>query len=226
MGDNIMGFPGPKSGRSTGRLLVPERLTEARLAARLTQTDLADKIGVSRQAVSAYELGKKTPEPTTMQRIASEMNQSLGFFTKADHDAFGAFSTNFFRKVGADTKRRNLACEVYAKWFATSVHVFDEIANLPIVDIPQFEPENRKVSVYTDEEIETIAETVRLHFGLGWGPITNVVRLLEVKGVSVCCLEIVGENIEAFSYWSGERPFIFLASDKKSAARATLRRGA
>ncbi|MGP3698790.1 helix-turn-helix domain-containing protein [Rhodobacter sp. NSM] len=218
--DNVVGFPGPKVRRTAGRLLVAERLTEARLAARLTQTELALAIGVSRQAVSTYELGTKSPEPATMHAISHVLGQPISFFTKTEHTAFGAFSPNFFRKVGADTKRRNLACEVYAKWFAASVHAFDEIANLPAVDVPQFEPEDGLESAYTEEEIETIAEKVRQHFGLGWGPITNVIRLLEVKGVSICRLEIEGENIEAFSYWSGERPFIFLASDKGSAARA------
>lgn len=199
---------------------MPSRLTEARLAARMTQTELAELVGVSRQAVSAYELGSKVPEPATMQGIAGALDQPIAFFTKSEHASFGEFSANFFRKVGTDTKRRNLACEVYAKWFAASVHAFDDIANLPVVDIPQFEPEDEINSAYTEEEIEAIAESVRKHFGLGWGPISNVIRLLEVKGVSVCRFEIDGENIEAFSYWSGRRPFVFLASDKSSAARA------
>lgn len=218
--DNVVGFPNSRAHQTTKHLLVPERLTEARLAERLTQTELADRVGVSRQAVSSYELGTKSPEPATMQKIARALGQPFSFFTKAEHSAFGAFSVNFFRKVGADTKRRNMACEVYRRWFAASVHAFDEVANLPAVDIPQFEPQDRSVSAYSDEEIESIAEKVRQHFGLGWGPISNVIRLLEVKGVSICRLELKGENIEAFSYWSGERPFIFLASDKGSAARA------
>lgn len=214
---NVVGFPSSRSGRA--RLFVPERLTEARLAARMTQTELAEQIGVSRQSVSGYELGAKVPDPSTMQGIAGALGQPVAFFTKAEHTSFGAFSANFFRKVGSDTKRRNLACEVYAKWFAASVHAFDEIANLPVVDIPQFEPKDRAKSAYTDEDVEEIAERVRKHFGLGWGPISNVTRLLEIKGVSICRLEIEGENIEAFSFWSGQRPFIFLASDKGSAAR-------
>ena len=216
--DNVVGFPSSQTGRQ--RLLVPERLTEARLAARMTQTELAERVGVSRQAVSAYEMGTKVPEPSTMQALAHELRQPLAFFTKSESEGFGVFSANFFRKVGADTKRRNLACEVYAKWFAASVHAFDEIANLPAVDIPQFEPKDSRRNAYSDEEIEEIAEEVRQHFGLGWGPISNVIRLLEVKGVSICRLELEGESIEAFSYWSGRRPFIFLASDKDSAARS------
>lgn len=218
--NNVVGFPNERANLITKQSLVPERLTEARLAQRLTQTELADKVGVSRQAVSSYELGTKSPEPATLQRIAMVLGQPLPFFTKAEHAAFGAYSVNFFRKVGANTKRRNMACDVYRRWFAASVHAFDEVANLPAVDIPQFEPADRTDSAYTDEEIEAIAEKVRQHFGLGWGPISNVIRLLEVKGVSVCRIEFTGEDVEAFSYWSGERPFIFLASDKNSAARS------
>ena len=217
--NNVVGFPEPL-GREGGRILVPERLTEARLAARMTQTELAEIVGVSRQAVSTYELGTKCPEPGTMQRIAAALGQPLIFFTMAERSTFGAFSANFFRKVGADTKRRNQACEVFARWFASSVHAFDKVANLPSVGVPQFEPRVASNTSYDEEDIEECAEAARQHFGLGWGPITNMIRLLEVKGVSICRLEIPGENIEAFSFWSGERPFIFLASDKKSAARA------
>lgn len=218
--DNVVGFPSPSRHQATKPFLVPERLTEARLAKCLTQTELASMVGVTRQAVSAYELGTKNPEPTTLQGIANSLGQSVRYFTKESHNSFGAFSVNYFRKVGADTNRRNLACDIYKKWFTASVHAFDDIANLPEVDIPQFEPNDQSSSAYTAEEIETIAEKVRDHFGLGLGPISNVIRLLEVKGVSICRLELIGQNVEAFSYWSGERPFIFLASDKGSAARA------
>jgi len=215
--DNIISFPLAAHAPHLGRLLIPERLTEARQAARLTQTELSGRVGVSRQAVSQYELGGKLPDPTVMQKIASELEQPISFFTKSDRQSFGSYSANFFRKVGADTKRRNHACAIYAKWLASTAYAFDSIANFPKVDIPQFEP---KGDAYSDSEIEDYAEEVRRYFGLGLGPISNVLRLIETKGVIVCRYKISGENIEAFSYWSGDRPFVFLASDKKSGARA------
>lgn len=217
--DNILHFPLAANPPQIGRLLIPDRLTEARLAARLTQTDLAARVGVSRQAVSSYELGQKLPEPPVLSRIAEELGQPVSFFTKASQSTFGQHTANFFRKKGADTKRRNQACEVYSNWFASSAYAFDSIANFPDVDLPSFEPSDAGSYGYTDEEIEQHAEDVRRHFGLGLGPISNVIRLLEIKGILICRLEIPGENVEAFSYWSGDRPFIFLASDKKSAVR-------
>lgn len=215
--DNILTFPNAAQADSNGRYLIPKNLTEARLAARITQTELAERIGVSRQAVSSYEQGDKNPEPPVMARIAAVLGQPIPFFTKESRGNFGRHSANFFRKIGADTKRRNQACEVYAKWLSATAHAFDFIANYPPVEIPSFEPRN---GGYGEDEIEEYAEETRRHFGLGLGPISNVVRLLETKGVIVSRYRIENESIEAFSYWSGSRPFVFLSSVKESAARA------
>lgn len=215
--NKIIEFPITAHAENIGRLLIPKRLTEARIAARLTQTDLANHIKVSRQAVSSYELGDKNPDPEVMKRIANVLDLPIVFFTKESRETFGNFSANFFRKIGADTKRRNQACEVYAKWLSSTSYALDSIANYPAVDIPQFEPAG---DTYTDEEIEVAAEKTRQHLGLGLGPISNILRLLEAKGIIICRYKIENENIEAFSFWSGPRPFIFLASEKESAVRA------
>lgn len=217
---NVIRFPSAVRDDS-GRRLIPARFLEARIAQRMTQTDLAGRIGVSRQSVSAYEAGIKKPDPEVMMAIATVLEQPIGFFTRENLDAFGPASANFYRKVGPDTKRRNSACDVYADWLAQTAHVFDEWVNYPAIDIPSYEP--RSVSGrYTEEEIEEIAEDVRVKFGLGLGPISNVVRLLEAKGVIVCRVVIANEKIEAFSFWRGDRPFVFLASEKLSAARSRL----
>jgi Zn-dependent peptidase ImmA (M78 family)/transcriptional regulator with XRE-family HTH domain len=221
MGDNtnIVRFPSAARDTHHGRRLIPARLLEARLASRLNQTELATKIGVSRQAISSYEQGEKTPEPETMQALATVLEQPISFFTKGDIPTFGSHSVNFFRKTGADTKRRNMACEIYARWLAQAAFTFDEVVNFPAVDLPGYEPGDTATR-YSDDEIEEIAEKVRHHFGLGLGPISNVVRLLETKGVLVARVQIPKENVEAFSFWSGGRPFVFLASEKESGARA------
>lgn len=217
---NVLQFPSAARDEGFGRRLIPGRLLEARLARQMNQSELAAAIDISRQAVSAYEQGIKVPEPSTMRLLAKHLGQPITFFTNASPETFGPFSTNFFRKTGADTKRRNLACEVYARWFAQTAFAFDDLVNFPAVDVPSFEPAAVGDAIYEHDEIEVIADKVREHFGLGLGPISNVVRLLEKKGVIVCRLQMTGENVEAFSFWSGSRPFIFLASDKNSCARS------
>lgn len=218
MGNNVVAFPG--SGRGNARGVVPSRLRDARLAGRLNQSELAEAIGISRQAISAFEQGEKSPEPETLSRIASTLNQSVAFFATEDREVFGESSTRFFRKFGPDTKRRNLMCDVFGKWFVQTTRYFFDFVNFPQVALPSAASPTLATGRYSDEEIETAAELCRIEWGLGTGPLSNVVGLLESKGVAVCRYEFAEEQIEAFSFWNGPRPFIFLSSDKNSAARA------
>jgi len=217
--NNIVQFPSPGSAKPADCRLIPERLIEARLVARLTQTELASRIGISRQAISYYEKGTKKPDWAIFVKIASELEQPGAFFTKERYNTFGRQGINFYRKKNADTKRRLQACNVYALWLARSAYAFNDIVNFPLVNFPSFEPHDMDSECYSEEEIESHAEAVRKYFGLGLGPISNVIRLLESKGALIAHVEIPGEDVEAFSFWSGDRPFIFLASDKKSAVR-------
>ncbi|WP_170295253.1 ImmA/IrrE family metallo-endopeptidase [Paracoccus aestuariivivens] len=217
--NNIIHISQAARGKHPGRLLIPARLTEARTAKKMTQSQLAAQIEVSRQSVSTYELGTKNPDPEVMVRIARVLQQPMTYFTREEIPSFGNRSTVFFRKTGADTKKRNQACAVHADWLVSAAATLANYAHLPQVDLPSFEPSGVGVC-YTDDEIEESAESVRKHFNLNHGPISNVVRLLEAKGVIVCRQKMEGENVGAFSFWSGDRPFIYLASDRKSAARA------
>ena len=154
-----------------------------------------------------------------MARIATALDQPLAYFATDDLPAFGDFSTRFLRAFGPDTKRRNLMCEVLGKWFVQTARYFDQFVNLPRVDLPSVAPISNS-GRYTAEEIEAAAEECRRSWGLGLGPISNVVALLENKGIMICRYEVEQEEIEAFSFWSGPRPFIFLSSHKDSAVRA------
>lgn len=218
----VIPFPKAALDQPAGRLLIPEKIAQARIAARLSQAELARKIGVTRQAVSYFEKGERTPDFETLQAIAVALDQPIRYFSTPASDGFGRRSSNFFRKQGPDTKRRNAACDQYADWLAQSVFAFDAHISLPAVNLPRFEPTGLEAdeSQYSLDEIERLAEATRKHLGLGLGPISNTVRLLESNGVAVARLILEGENVGAFSFWSGARPFIFLASDKESAARA------
>jgi Zn-dependent peptidase ImmA (M78 family)/transcriptional regulator with XRE-family HTH domain len=217
--DNIVAFTQTPRGTSAGRRLNPTRLRDARIAKRLNQSELAAIVGVTRQAISAYEQGEKAPEAATLSQIAAALGQPLAFFTAQDRPGFGPFGARFFRAVGAETKRRNRMSDVYANWMVQTAHYFDDMVNYPPVSLPSFTPGNPDGS-YTAEEIEEAAAECRKAWGLGLGPLSNVLALLEGKGVVSARLRMVGERVEAFSFWNGARPFVFLASEKESAARA------
>lgn len=212
MGNNIVSFPARTRG------LVPARLRDARLAKRMNQSELALAVGISRQAVSAFEAGEKSPDPATMARIANILDLPAPFFSTEDSKAFGDFGTRFHRATGVETKRRNSMCDVLGKWFAQTARYLYDLVSFPMANVPTTAP--AVGDQYNDDEIEHIANECRRSWGLGVGPISNVVGLLETHGIIVCRYEITDEHIDAFSFWNGDRPFVFLSSDKTSAVRA------
>ena len=211
--NNVFQFPAARLGRG-GRLLIPARLRDARKFLRLSQEELGNRIGVTRQAISQFERGDRSPDPETFAALAVALEQPPGFFTTADAPVFGEWTTRFYRKFGSDTVRRREACDTYASWFVQVAKALDSIVNYPVVSVPQYDP-----SDYGDDGIDEIADRVRADWGLGLGPISNVLALLESNGVIACRYEMAGENVEAFSFWNGHRPFIFMASEKKAGVR-------
>lgn len=215
--DNVVQLGAPR-GFSLGHRLIPSRLRDARRALRMTQEQLGKLANVTRQAISSYESGEKLPDPTTFRLLVDALRQPASFFNTDDRPVFGQFSPRFFRKTGPETIRKNDACAVLGRWFVQTAKYFDEYINYPAVSVPMTRAEDAS-GRYTAEEIEGAAESCRSGWGLGIGPISNVLALLESKGIAVCRYDMDGERIDAFSFWSGSRPFIFLASERESGAR-------
>ena len=212
----------PKSSKAVTavRSLHTLKLRDARVAKRFTQTELAKRVGVTRQSISMYEQGFTVPESPVMEQIASAVDQPLSYFSGDPAPEFGNASIHFHRAIGPDTKRRNMACEVFGRWLARTAKYLDEFVNYPALDLPlALEPESGS-SRYTDEEIESAASQCREMWRLGSGPISNMISLLENKGILVCRLVIPDEKVEAFSFWNGNKAFVFLSSEKTSCSRA------
>jgi Zn-dependent peptidase ImmA (M78 family) len=57
---------------------------------------------------------------------------------------------------------------------------------------------------------------LRNAWGLGQQPIRNMIHLLEAKGVRVFSLAVDAREVDAFSMWKGNSPFIFLNGHKSS----------
>jgi len=92
-------------------------------------------------------------------------------------------------------------------------HFFEEYER-PDIAPPRDE---RGYSLY---EIEDIATAVRRHWGLGDGPIVNVIALFETHGIIVTRFELGSDEIECFLMLDRQRPYILLGSDKKSCSRS------
>lgn len=196
--------------------LIRQRLKEAREAMALSMTDLANLIDVTPQAVSQYESGDKQPEWTTLAKIAASLEQPINYFTTERPRGGDDNVPTFFRSFKSRTKTTNKMLRRWREWASEIVVYVDSFVNLPQAVAPM----PPTVGAYTEEEIENIAQQCRRWWGLADGPINNMVALLESKGFVVVRAEFKVEDVDGFSCWQNERPFIFLVSDKNCAVRS------
>ena len=190
---------------------VPERLIEAREARGITMMELAEKVGVTHQAISKYEKGKASPSFDTLEKISSALALPAIYFYKpytktSDHVVF-------FRSRAAATVKSKKVHESKIKW-VKEIHSFlEQILEFPAIDVPKkitsdtFMPTDYRI-------IEEMADELRKHWGIGTGPISNVVLLLEKKGVIVSRAPFSSFEIDACSDWESKTPFILLSNDK------------
>ena len=68
-------------------MALSEKLYELRKKDGLSQEQLAERLGVSRQAVSKWESGKAVPESDTLISISEYFNVSLDYLMKEDDSA-------------------------------------------------------------------------------------------------------------------------------------------
>ena len=73
-----------RNGKMEETMTLADKLKEARKNAGLTQNELAEKLSVSRQAVTKWELGKGIPDIDNLRTISKVLNVSIDFLLDND----------------------------------------------------------------------------------------------------------------------------------------------
>ena len=68
-------------------MTIGERIKEFRLKAGLTQSELAEKLGIPYQSIGQWERGLRSPKIETLQKIADALNVPLGVLTISEEEA-------------------------------------------------------------------------------------------------------------------------------------------
>ena len=188
----------------------PTRLAQARRRRGLSQTDLAKLMGVVPRTVRRWESGEIVPEPATVELLARHLKFSAPFFARADPSQLleAAVSFRSLSKARAADRQRAITGGELALEFSDWM---DANFDLPQPDVPDLRQHR--------EEPEAAAVALRTIWGLGDKPISNMVALLESKGVRVFSLAEDCHEIDAFSTWQGATPLVFL-NTMKSAERS------
>lgn len=188
---------------------TPARLTVARLYRGRTKREVAQALEVSPAALTQYEKGQRRPSEDVLTELARVLEFPVRFFGRPS--TLMPLKPNYRSLSSVSQKLRN-SVEAAAVLFEDFVERVCELAEVSIA--PPTVPDLGRLSP------EDAARDLRRQWYLPEGPVENVVALLEEHGVLVRLLHPRDRQIDAFSYWTGERPHVVLNPAKADPYRS------
>ncbi len=184
----------------------PNRLSLARKRRRLTSEGLAKEIGVSPVTISRIENGSNPPSAETISLVAKVLKFPIEFFNGPDIDELSKDAASFRSLTAMTARERDSALAagsiayLFSDWISAKF-------NLPESHVPDLSYQNDPVAA---------ARIVRDEWGIGERPISHMVKLLESKGIRVFTLSENTKNVDAFSCWRNDIPYVFLNTFKSA----------
>lgn len=182
----------------------PNRLAVARRRRGMTKTDLASEVELELRTISAYEAGEFKPSTKAVADLGRVLKFPVAFFFGEDLHEPTPDTASFRAQSKMNAWQRDMALSQGA----IALHLnnwLEKRFELPHPAIPE---------VGRDQSPEAAAEALRREWGLGVGEVRNTVHLLESKGVRIFALSVKAKEVDAFSMWRGETPFVFLNTQK------------
>lgn len=185
-----------------------DRLRLARERRGLTMSALAKEAGITARSLSTYENSDETFIATdnSMQKIADALNYPIQFFQCDGLPELEESSVSFraLTKLSAKKKRAALAAGKLARELSLWI---ENQFQLPVPSVPSYQKDD-----YIEPHLA--AQALREEWGLGQLSISNMVHLLESKGVRVFSLAENCLEVDAFSFWQDDVPYIILNTMK------------
>lgn len=195
-----------------------ERLVQARAVRSLTQIALATASGISPASISKWERGDQVPESGALERVATALGIPVPWFLRPV-PKFGD-TGYFFRSSTSLTKDARMVAKIRLEWLYELSTTIQEWIGWPAVNMP-LALSREDALLVSDEEIEAISMKCRLHWGLGTGPISDVLKVMESAGILTTRAKLGFTKMDGVSRWFMEenRPYVFISADKASAVR-------
>lgn len=187
-----------------------ERLRLARVALGLTLDQLGARVGATRQYLNQLEQGTKQPTEEMHAALAAALGVAECFLDLPAEAGIRSEQCHF-------RKQRTTPISVVSQVLARGtllegfVSRLDRELDLPPVTFPD-------IPVATMHDVEHAAEAARAHWGLGTGPIKNMMRVVENAGAVVSFFGGVSERVDALSI-DCARPMIIRSEAKPAACR-------
>jgi Zn-dependent peptidase ImmA (M78 family)/DNA-binding XRE family transcriptional regulator len=174
--------------------LVANRIKNARILKCLSQQNVADELGVSKQMVSKYENGEAIPTSSRFLKLSKLFGLKIDYFFSSFQVELGEI--NFRKKSSFSIKKQSSLKEQIKINLENYIWLED---TLSIEDI----------SINKIEDVEKAVLKLRNEWNIGIDPIHNIIQLLEDKEIKVIELYDVDDKFDGLAtYVNGKYPVI------------------
>jgi Zn-dependent peptidase ImmA (M78 family)/transcriptional regulator with XRE-family HTH domain len=203
----ILGTPG----------FIGPRLVEARLERGIPVRALAERVEVSGPAIYSYEKGASSPRPDVVRRLCEALDVPEHYFLMPVEEAPG--SAIFYRAQRSTSVAACNAAEAKLSWLHRLGTIVGQHVTLPKMNLPDFPIPDEPLSM-SDAQVEDLAVETRRFWGLGLGPISNVVALLEKQGVLLARAQVDADALDGLSQFFPDHAAGLLSANKESGPRS------
>jgi Zn-dependent peptidase ImmA (M78 family)/transcriptional regulator with XRE-family HTH domain len=192
-------------------MFCADRLKVARYRKKLSGKQLAEAAGLTEVTVSKIENGHQ-PDDMTIDKLTIALGYPRAFFFMERPDLLESQAVSFrsLKKMKAAERNASLAAGSNGiglyQWI-------DERFKLPAPNLIDLSKEHDRPQV--------AARLLRQHWGIGDRPIGNILKLFESKGIRVLSLSENTQNVDAYSFWHADHPYVFL-NQMKTAERSNF----
>jgi len=188
-------------------MILGDRVRQARELRGLTQTALAEGVGLKQSAIAHIETGRSQPSEDVLGRIALQTGFPVSFFQQGPPPQFSPGSL-LFRALRSTTARERAQAQRYGEIIFENVsRMASRVTPLNPLRLPE---------VAGGVESDFAADLTRTAFGLRPdSPVPNLINLIERSGVTVLALPVRLAKRDAYSLWAGpklEEPVIVLSN--------------
>jgi Zn-dependent peptidase ImmA (M78 family)/DNA-binding XRE family transcriptional regulator len=181
----------------------PMRLGIARKRRLLNKKRFAELARVAAHTVIRCEKGETEPTTENVATFAKVLRFPVEFFYGDDLDEPETASFRSQTSMTAAIRDASLAAGALGFMVSDWVEERFSLPEIQLPDLHQYQPEEA-------------ARVLRTEWQLGERPITNMLHLLESKGVRVLSLAENTVRVNAYSTWRQDKPYIFLNNYKSA----------
>ena len=189
------------------KVIFGKRLKSAREMNGLSMANLVEKMAdiVSKQAISKYEAGKMHPNSTVLIKLAEILGVKVDYFFRPFTVSLSGIE---FRKKAKMTEKARKSVEQQVMDHVERYFEIEEIAGIE----RNASSLRREEIIRSREDVIKLVQEIRKDWGLGKDGITDVISLLENKGIKVIEFDAPCE-FDGLSGTAGEDIVIVLNSN-------------